>query len=93
MEHLSNLRLLAGNAHPDLAQRISKELGIPLTSAKIDQFSNTEVRVLIDDGPESNLRNRDIIILQTGGARGERSVNDFLMETYLMIDAAQRSVQ
>jgi len=90
-DSLSNLRLLTGNAHPELAHRISEELGIPLTSAKIDQFSNTEIRVLVDDEPESNLRNRDIIILQSGGSRGNSSVNDFLMETYLMIDAAQRS--
>jgi ribose-phosphate pyrophosphokinase len=84
-------RLLAGNSHIELAQKISQIIGIDLVKCKIDQFSNSEIRVLIDDGIASNLRNRDIVLIQTGSASNGLSVNDILMETMIMIDACKRS--
>jgi len=88
---LKQLRLLAGNSNPDLFQKISEWLKIPLTKSQIDQFSNSEIRVRILE----NIRRKTAVILQTGAQQysdgSGYSINDYLMETLLMINACRLS--
>ena len=42
-EAANNLRLLAGNANPELAKEISEHLGIPLVDAQVGHFNNGEI--------------------------------------------------
>lgn len=84
---MNNVVLIGGNSHPDLAEKIASHLGKRLSQRKLDQFSNTEVRAEIGE----NIRNKDIVIIQTGGSSNGKSVNDYLMETLVLIDACQRS--
>ena len=84
---LNNVRLLSGNSHPELSEKISRHLRIPLVKRTLDKFSNSEIRLLI----EENIRNKNIIIIQTGSAQNGNSVNDHIMETLIMIDACKRS--
>lgn len=79
--------ILTGNSNPKLAESIVKYLKRDLTECVVKQFSNTETCVWI----EENVRNCDVVIIQTGSADQERSVNDHLMETWLLADACVRS--
>ena len=43
------LKLIAGSANPELAQRISDQLGIPLTDPRLRRFPDGEINVKIED--------------------------------------------
>tara|TARA_B100000575_G_C23143394_1_gene666279 strand:- start:1094 stop:2137 length:1044 start_codon:yes stop_codon:yes gene_type:complete len=84
-----NICLLSGNSHTNLANRISTILGIELGDCSIKDFSNTEIKIDINE----NIRNKHVFIIETGtfGYYGKKSVNDFFMETLIIIDACRRS--
>ena len=86
---IDNMVALSGSSHPELGNIVSKLTKIPLVSHVSEKFSNTEIRLEIKD----NVRNRDMLIFQTGSYNIETgySVNDNLMETMIMIDACRRS--
>ena len=72
-----NLRLLAGNANPELAQEISKYLDIPLVDAQVGHFNNGEIQVMIGE----SVRGKDIFIIQPTC----QPVNENLMELLLSL--------
>jgi len=78
-----NMKLFAGNATPDLAQRIADRLFIKLGSADVGRFSDGEIHVQINE----NVRGDDIFIVQSTCA----PTNDNLMELIVMIDALRRA--
>ena len=78
-----NLRLLAGNANPELAQEISKYLDIPLVDAQVGHFNNGEIQVMIGE----SVRGKDIFIIQPTC----QPVNENLMELLIMTDACKRA--
>jgi ribose-phosphate pyrophosphokinase len=75
--------LFSGNSNPMLAQSICRYLNLPLGKAKVQRFSDGEIRIEIDE----NVRLRDVFVIQSTCA----PVNDNLVELLLMIDAMQRS--
>ncbi|KAG0681144.1 ribose-phosphate pyrophosphokinase [Kluyveromyces marxianus] len=79
----NSIKLLAGNSHPDLAERIAKKLGLPLANIGVYQYSNQETSVTIGE----SIRDEDVYIIQTG--TGEQEINDFLMELLIMIHACR----
>lgn len=81
------MKLITGNSHTELALSLSKRLGIKLVDCSVKKFSNTEIEVKINE----NVRNDHIFILQTGGYDDNNSVNDYIMETLILIDACNRS--
>jgi ribose-phosphate pyrophosphokinase len=86
---LENIQLISGNSHQKLASSISEVLGKPLASCLIKDFSNTEIKVDIND----NIRNKDIFIIASGtyDYTKNKSINDYFMETLIIIDACRRS--
>ncbi len=80
---VSNLSILAGNANPDLAQRIARHLQQPLGRVQVGRFSDGEVLVEVYE----NVRGRDVFIVQSTCP----PVNDNLMELLVMADACRRS--
>ena len=88
MTKLDNVVLLSGNSNKSLAEKISTYLNINLCKCKISKFSNTEIKINICE----NIRNKDVFIIQTGSYDEFNSVNDYLMETLLLIDACSRSM-
>jgi ribose-phosphate pyrophosphokinase len=82
-----SLRLIAGRSNLELAQLIAKELDIILMTCDICEFANTEISVELC----SSVRGKDVYILQTGSRFEDRSINDHLMELYLLIDGCFRS--
>lgn len=81
--------LVTGTVHPALAEATAKEMGIPLGPVNYKRFANSEMYVQYTD----SVRGKHVIIIQTFAHDYKRnlSVNDALMETMLLIDAAYRS--
>jgi ribose-phosphate pyrophosphokinase len=77
------MKLFAGNATPELAQKVAERLFIQLGKAKVGRFSDGEISVEI----EENVRGGDIFILQSTCA----PTNDNLMELIVMVDAMRRA--
>lgn len=77
------MKIFAGNAVPDLAQRVAKRLYSGLGNASVGRFSDGEVSVQINE----NVRGGDIFIIQSTCA----PTNDNLMELVVMIDALRRA--
>lgn len=79
----SDLRLIAGSSHPELAEAVAKELGIGISPVKIERFACGEIYVQ----PQTTLRGDDVFILQTGTGNSSED----LMELFLLVDSAKRS--
>src|SRR5207248_3988765 len=77
------LKLIAGNANPELAREISKELAIPLTDGGITRFSDGEIDVKIHD----SMRGHDVFLIQPTC----HPVNESLMELFILLDALRRA--
>lgn len=84
---MDKVKLISGNSNKELAGRISDVLAVSLVKAIVEKFPNTEIRVEINE----DIRGCDVFIIQTGGADEKNSINDYLMETLLLIDACKRS--
>jgi len=80
---LDKLRILTGNANPELAQKICKFLGVRLGKAKVSHFSDGEVQVEIDE----SVRGMDTFVVQPTCP----PVNENLMELLVMLDALKRA--
>lgn len=81
-----NVLIVPGRSHPDLAWRISKYMRCRMKKGKIANFFNGEIKIQVP-----NVRGCDVYILQTLADCGSFSVNDLIMETALIADAAIRS--
>ena len=77
------LKVFAGSANRDLAERICKYIGVPLGQATISSFPDGETYVRI----EENIRGHDIFIVQPTSP----PTNQHLMELLIMVDAARRA--
>ncbi len=80
---MNDLTIFTGSSNPSLAEKICKFLDLPLGNAKVQRFSDGEIRIEIDE----NVRSRDTFIIQSTCS----PVNDNLVELLLMIDALKRS--
>jgi ribose-phosphate pyrophosphokinase len=81
------LHLLTGRTHPGLAADIAAHLGVELGEPNIVDFANGEVRPRFSQ----SVRGADVFIIQSHGSTPGRSVNDSLLEQWIMIDAAKRA--
>jgi ribose-phosphate pyrophosphokinase len=77
------VKIFAGNANPQLAQRISEYIGEPMGSVKISRFPDGEIFVKIVE----NIRGQDVFIIQPTCY----PPNENLMEMLIMIDASKRA--
>ncbi|MDO8631432.1 MAG: ribose-phosphate pyrophosphokinase-like domain-containing protein, partial [Phycisphaerales bacterium] len=75
--------LIAGNASPDFAKAVAKQLGVELSDALVGRFSEGEIRVKINQ----NVRGRDVFVIQPTCP----PVNDHLMELLILLDALKRA--
>ena len=77
------LKLIAGTANTALASRISKELGVALTDARLRRFADGEINVKIED----SMRGHDVFVIQPTCP----PVNEHLMELFIILDALRRA--
>jgi ribose-phosphate pyrophosphokinase len=80
---MNDMKLFTGRANPELAQRISDYLGLPLGRITIGNFPDGEISCKI----EEDVRGRDIFVVQPTCA----PVNENLMELLIMIDSFKRA--
>ncbi len=77
------MKIITGNANPELAQKIAEHCFSDLVPAKITTFADGESSVEFTE----NIRGEDVFIIQSTCT----PVNDSLMELLIMVDAARRS--
>jgi len=77
------LRLIAGNANLVLAEKISEEVGVPLTDPRLTRYSDGEIDVKI----EGSMRGHDVFVIQPTC----HPVNENLMELFIILDALRRA--
>jgi len=75
--------VFTGNSNPVLADKIAKNIGVPLGNAVISKFSDGEISVQLNE----NVRGQDVFIIQPTCA----PTNDSIMELLLMADALHRA--
>ncbi|KMT66381.1 ribose-phosphate pyrophosphokinase [Catenovulum maritimum] len=80
---MPDMKIFAGNATPELAQKIASRLFIKLGSCVVGRFSDGEISVQVNE----NVRGADVFIIQSTCA----PTNDNLMELIVMIDALRRA--
>jgi ribose-phosphate pyrophosphokinase len=79
--------ILTTNSHLELAKKLSKESDIPLIETKIDYFSNGEIKTNI----LKSIRGKNIFVVSSPCNSDERTINDYIMETYLLIRTCKNS--
>jgi len=77
------MKLLTGNAHPDLAQGIADRIGTSLAEVEVTAFPDGETYVKINE----NVRRQDVFIIQPTCP----PTNHNLMELLIMVDAVRRA--
>ncbi|HEX2964520.1 MAG TPA: ribose-phosphate pyrophosphokinase [Syntrophorhabdaceae bacterium] len=80
---MDKLRILTGNANPELARKICEFLNVSLGKAKVSHFSDGEIQVEI----EESVRGMDTFVVQPTCT----PVNQNLMELLVMLDALKRA--
>ncbi len=80
---MNDLSIFTGNSNLGLAQQVSKYLFKSLGMSKINNFSDGEIQIEIQE----NVRSKDVFVIQSTC----KPVNDNLMELLLVMDALRRS--
>ena len=80
---MSNFKLFSGSANPEFAKKVGEYLGMPVSDATLNKFSDGEISVQITE----SVRGQDVFIIQPTCA----PTNDNLMELLIMVDALKRS--
>ena len=79
------LLLFSGRSNVDLAERIAARLKVSLGEQTVKTFASGEIYVRYDE----SIRGADVFIVQSFAPSDGMSVNDFLMELFIMVDAAK----
>ncbi len=77
------IKIFAGNANPELAASIAKDLGLDLGDAVVKSFADGEIAVTVAE----SVRGCDVYIVQPTC----KPVNDNLMELLILTDAFRRA--
>lgn len=77
------LVLLSGRSHPELAESVADELGIPLSPTLAYDFANGEIFIRFRE----SVRGTDAFVLQSHTT----PINTWIMEQLIMIDALKRA--
>lgn len=77
------MKIFSGSSHPLLAKEVAKNLKTSLSRAQIVRFSNSEVKVTIQE----EVKNKDCVIIQSTN----KPTDENLMELFLFCDALYRS--
>ena len=80
---MSTFKLFSGSANPEFAKKVGDYLGMCVSDATLNKFSDGEISVQITQ----SVRGQDVYIIQPTCA----PTNDNLMELLIMVDALKRS--
>jgi ribose-phosphate pyrophosphokinase len=76
-----DIAVFSGSAHPELAEEICAQLGVPLRPVRVERFANDCLEVQL----QANCRERDVFLIQPLVP----PVQEHLVELLLMLDAAR----
>lgn len=79
-----NVLLVAGNSHRELARSIAAKLPFGTVQGNVSRFADGEINMSIG----TNVRGRDVYIIQPTCGTPEGSVNDHVMELLLLAHTA-----
>lgn len=79
----AKLKVFALNSNIELAEEIVSNLGIELGRSSVNQFSDGEIQINI----EESVRGHDVFVIQSTS----EPVNETIMELLIMIDALKRA--
>lgn len=80
---LREVKIFSGSAHPQFAESICANLGVPLSASKLFRFSDGEIGVSI----EESVRGADVYVVQPTC----EPANEHLMELLIIVDALRRA--
>ena len=80
---MSTFKLFSGSANPAFAKKVADYLGMKVSDATLNKFSDGEISVQITQ----SVRGQDVFVIQPTCS----PANDNLMELLIMIDALKRS--
>ncbi len=82
-DELDDLRILTGNANPELGRAIAAHLGIPLSRMEVGRFADGEIWVRI----EESVRGDDVFVIQPTCPPSSENI----MELLIILDALKRA--
>jgi len=83
---LSDFRIFSGSTDPQLTANVCRYLGARLDDARVSTFKDGEIDIEF-----SEVRGKDVFVVNSICRNATRSVNDALVETLLMISALKRA--
>lgn len=90
MEIVTRKRMMifSGSSYPELAQEVANELGMRVGDVKLSRFANGELYARFAE----SVRGSDVFVMQSHvSVPGGMSVNDFIIEQLIMLDALKRA--
>ena len=81
-KNINDLKVFSGRSNPDLSERITDYLGIPLGELTVKNFADGELRIKYGE----NIRGKDVFIIQSTNSPAEN-----IIELTLLVDAAVRA--
>jgi ribose-phosphate pyrophosphokinase len=82
-----NAMVFSGNATKDLAQKIADYLQVELGQAIVSKFNDGEIQIQVKE----TVRGKHIFIVQSTCPTATQSVNDTLMELFLLVRTMKRA--
>ena len=79
--------LFCGNANLPLAKAVAAEFNHKLEGASVSCHNDKEIKIQFHE----NVRNQDVFVIQSTCTTANASVNDNIMELYLMVRALKRA--
>ena len=77
------LMLLSGSGHPELSERIAREINLPLAAMDVTEFADGEYDVKIHE----SVRGHDVFLIQPTC----RPVSENLVQLFIILDALRRA--
>ena len=84
---MTNFNIVSGGVFPELAQEIAKKLNKQLIGVELKRFANGERYVRYTE----SVRQKNLFIIQSFSENNGYTLNDALIELFLLIDAAKRA--
>ncbi|XP_067617101.1 phosphoribosyl pyrophosphate synthase-associated protein 2 isoform X2 [Eurosta solidaginis] len=84
----SDIVLIHGNSHPDLANKVAERMGIKSGGCSVFHKTNRETMVEIGD----SVRGKDIYIIQTGTKDANNNIMELLIMAYACKTSSARSI-
>lgn len=79
--------VFSGNANLPLAKQVAEYLNVSLGSATVNRFSDGEIQIKINE----SVRDKDVFIVQPTCPSASQSVNDNVMELFLLVRTMKRA--